>query len=64
MADSTGGAGVSSSATITESCDMTGLPRLIQHLKEPHNLLNYMIFTAYMKYMEVFSWVPTITIGG
>lgn len=64
MADSTGGAGVSSSATITESCDMTGLPRLIQHLKEPSNLLNYMIFTAYCKYMAVFSWIPTITIGG
>lgn len=62
--DKTGGAGVPSSAPISESCDMAGLPRLIQHLKEPQNLLNYMIFTAYMKYMEIFSWVPTITIGG
>lgn len=64
MADITGGAGASSSATITESCDMTGLPRLIQHLKEPHNLLNYMIATAYIKYMGLLAWIPTITIGG
>jgi len=52
------------SASITESCDMTGGVRLLNHLKDPQNLLNYMIFTAYCKYMEIFSWIPTITIGG
>lgn len=64
MANKSGGAGVSSSATISESCDMAGLPRLIQHLKDPQNLLNYMIATAYIKYMGLLAWIPTITIGG
>lgn len=64
MSAATGGAGVSSSATISESCDMAGLPRLLTHLKDPQNLLNYMIFTAYIKYMGLLSWIPTITIGG
>ena len=52
-----------SSTAISDSCDPVGSVRLIQHLKEPQNLLNYMIFTAYCKYMEIFSWIPTITIG-
>ena len=64
MTEITNGVGGSSSATIAESVDTCSTPlRLFNHLKEPQNLLNYMIFTAYMKYMEVFSWIPTITIG-
>ena len=52
------------SASITESCDMTGGVRLLKHIQDPSNILNWMIFTAYCKYMSIFSWIPTITIGG
>lgn len=64
MRDNMGAEDLPTSASISESCDMTGGARLLQHLKDPSNLLNYMIFTAYCKYMDIFSWVPTITIGG
>lgn len=63
MSDIQGGVG-SSSATITD-VDICSTPlRLLNHIRDPSNLLNWMIFTAYCKYMEVFSWIPTITIGG
>lgn len=52
------------SASISESCDMTGGARLLQHLKEPQNILNYMIFTMWLKIMNIVSFIPTITIGG
>ena len=64
MSSSVGGEGSLTSATITESCDAASLPRLIQHLKNPDHLVAYLVFTAWAKYMDVFAWIPAITIGG
>ena len=43
--------------------DVTTTGRLLQHLKEPQNLLNYMLLTAWMKFMGVVSMLPTIVIA-
>ena len=46
------------------SCtDVSATGRLLTHLKEPQNLLNYMLLTAWMKFMGVASMIPTIVIG-
>ena len=38
--------------------------KMMLHLKNPQNLLNYMIFTAYCKFMGIAEYLPTITVGG
>lgn len=38
--------------------------RLLTHLRNPQNLLTYMIFTAWMKFMGVSQYIPSITVGG
>ncbi len=43
--------------------DVTTTGRLLTHLKEPQNLLNYMLLTAWMKFMGVASMLPTVVIG-
>jgi len=59
----TGGTVSTSSATIDASCDIAGFPRLIQHLQQPQHLLIYLVLSAWMKYMDILSWLPTISIG-
>jgi len=36
---------------------------LLAHIREPKNLLTYLVFTAWCKFMGVSSLIPTITIG-
>ena len=43
--------------------DVTATGRLLQHLREPQNLLNYMLLTAWMKFMGVASMLPTVVIA-
>ena len=43
--------------------DVTTTGRLLQHLREPQNLLNYMLLTAWLKFMNVTSMMPTIVIA-
>ena len=43
--------------------DVTTAGRLLQHLKEPQNLLNYMLLTAWMKFMNLTTMLPTIVIA-
>lgn len=50
--------------TNAASCsDVTTTGRLLQHLREPQNLLNYMLLTAWLKFMNVTSMMPTIVIA-
>lgn len=35
----------------------------MKHLRNPQNLLTYMIFTAWMKFMGVAQHIPSITVG-
>lgn len=35
----------------------------LNHLRNPHNLITYMIFTAWCKFMGVSQYIPTITVG-
>ncbi len=43
--------------------DVTTAGRLLQHLKEPQNLLMYMAVVAFSKYMGISALVPTIVIA-
>ena len=36
---------------------------LLNHLRNPQNLLTYMIFTAWCKFMGVAQYIPTVSIG-
>ena len=46
-----------------DSTDVVTLGRLLQHLREPQNLLTYMVFSAWLKFMGIASHIPSITIG-
>ena len=37
--------------------------RLLTHLRNPQNLIGYLMLTAWMKFMGVSEHMPTITIG-
>jgi len=39
------------------------IAQVLGHLRNPQNLLTYMIFTAWMKFMGVASHIPSITVG-
>lgn len=43
----------------------TGLTmaQIATHLRNPQNLLTYMIFSAWMKFMGVAQHIPSITVG-
>lgn len=43
--------------------DVTTAGRLLQHIKEPQNLLMYMAILAFSKYMGLSSLVPTVIIA-
>lgn len=46
-----------------ESNDVVTVSRLLQHLQNPQNLLGYMVFTAWAKFMGIYTMLPSITIG-
>lgn len=37
--------------------------RLLLHLRKPENLVNYLVFSAWLKFMGVAEHIPSITIG-
>lgn len=37
--------------------------RLLLHMRKPENLVTYLVFTAWMKFMGVAEHVPTVTVG-
>ena len=37
--------------------------RLLIHMRKPENLVTYLVFTAWMKFMGVAEHMPTITVG-
>ena len=39
------------------------LAKVLCHIREPKNLLTYLVFTAWMKFMGVASHIPSITVG-
>ena len=52
---------------ITNLCDSNGaitVGRLLKHMQNPQNLLTYLCFTAWMKFMGIATYIPSITIGG
>lgn len=52
------------SITTTTSSDVWTVGHLLTHLRNPQNLLTYMVFTAWMKFMGLASHIPSITFGG
>lgn len=63
MGHDTGGIVSTSSTTIDATCDITGFPRLLKHLQQPEHLLIYLVLSAWVKYMDFLSWLPSISIG-
>ena len=49
---------------LVDSSTGVTVARLLTHLRNPQNLLTYMIFTAWTKFMGIASYVPSITVGG
>lgn len=47
-------------ATTTPS---PGLANLICHLRNPQNMLNYMILSAWLKFMGIAQHIPSVSIG-
>ena len=37
--------------------------RFLLHMRKPENLVTYLVFTAWMKFMGVAEHVPTVTVG-
>lgn len=36
---------------------------ILNHLRNPQNLITYMMFTAWCKFMGVSQYIPTVTVG-
>lgn len=51
----------SSTAEVMPTALWTG--RLLMHMRKPENLVVYLVFTAWMKFMGVAEQLPSITIG-
>jgi hypothetical protein len=47
-------------ATTTPSA---GLANLMIHIRNPQNMLNYMILSAWLKFMGIAQHIPTVTFG-
>lgn len=45
------------------AADTVRFATILAHLRNPQNLLTYMIFTAWMKFMGVAQHIPSITVG-
>lgn len=52
---------VTSNADVLPSAVWSG--RLLLHLRKPENLVNYLVFSAWLKFMGVAEHIPSITIG-
>lgn len=52
------------SITTATSSDVWTAGHLLAHLRNPQNLLTYMVFTAWMKFMGLAAHIPSITFGG
>lgn len=37
--------------------------RLLQHARDPQNLIGWLVLTAWMKFMGISEHIPSITIG-
>ena len=47
----------------TKLAEGVQISSLLNHLRNPQNLLTYMIFTAWCKFMGVSQYIPTVTVG-
>jgi hypothetical protein len=51
----------------TNSCDsgdVAAIARLLLHMRSPQNLMTYFVASAWIKFMGISQYIPTITIGG
>jgi hypothetical protein len=47
----------------TEVIEAAKTASILDHIKQPHNLTNYLLFTAWCKLMGISSYIPSVTIG-
>lgn len=48
---------------VEECTDVVGFARVLQHLRDPQNLLVYLCVSAWAKFMGIAGHLPQITIG-
>jgi hypothetical protein len=48
---------------VTSTPTSPGLANLICHIRNPQNMLNYMILSAWLKFMGIAQHIPTVSIG-
>ena len=46
-----------------ECVEVVGYARILQHLRDPQNLLVYLCVSAWAKFMGVAEHLPSITVG-
>jgi hypothetical protein len=46
-----------------DSSGVTAIAHLLKHVREPKNLLTWLVLTAWLKYMGLRDLIPSITIG-
>lgn len=51
------------SASVDTASQAMWTARLLCHMRNPQNLITYLILTAWMKFMGVSAHIPTITVG-
>ena len=51
---------MSEDAPVTEALT---LAKVLCHVRDPKNLLTYLVFTAWMKFMGVAAHMPSISVG-
>lgn len=46
-----------------EAAEAMSIAKCVAHLRNPQNLLTYLAFTAWCKFMGVAQYLPTVSIG-
>jgi hypothetical protein len=54
---------ITSEVGATSTSAGPGLAQVLCHIRNPNNLLNYMILSAWLKFMGIAAHIPTVTIG-
>ena len=54
---------VATETELNKAADAVKSVTILNHLKEPQNLITYLLFTAWCKFMGISSYIPSITVG-
>ena len=63
MVSASGDTDIASEVVANTSTPGHGLAQALAHIRNPQNMLNYMILTAWLKFMGIAQHIPTVSIG-